>query len=165
MNTNRVCQPDYEELKALLLAMAQEHHVSALLDKIVQQLASRPHVALARIWLIREGDCPCPAAQPDCGDTTQCLHLVASAGRSRAKPGADWSRLDGDFSRFALGARKVGWIAATGKPVEINDIGKDSKWIARPEWARAEGILGLVVNRSFIRERSLGSWRFSPASA
>jgi transcriptional regulator with GAF, ATPase, and Fis domain len=26
--------------------------------------------------------------------------------------------------------------------VEVNDIKKDSKWIARPEWARQEGILG-----------------------
>jgi transcriptional regulator with GAF, ATPase, and Fis domain len=26
--------------------------------------------------------------------------------------------------------------------VEVNDIEKDSKWIARPEWARQEGILG-----------------------
>jgi transcriptional regulator with GAF, ATPase, and Fis domain len=55
---------------------------------------------------------------------------------------ADWSRLDGEFSRFRIGARKVGWIGATGKALEVNDIRKDSDWIAKPEWARREGILG-----------------------
>jgi transcriptional regulator with GAF, ATPase, and Fis domain len=67
---------------------------------------------------------------------------VASRGRSLADSQADWSRLDGEFSRFALGSRKVGWIAATGKAVEVNDTEKDSKWIAKPEWARREKILG-----------------------
>ena len=47
-----------------------------------------------------------------------------------------------DFSRFPLGARKVGLVAATGKAVEVNDVERDSKWIARPEWARREGVLG-----------------------
>jgi transcriptional regulator with GAF, ATPase, and Fis domain len=42
-----------------------------------------------------------------------------------ADPHADWSRLDGEFSRFPVGARKVGWIAATCKAVEVNDIEKD----------------------------------------
>jgi transcriptional regulator with GAF, ATPase, and Fis domain len=55
---------------------------------------------------------------------------------------ADWSRLDGDFSRFPLGVRKVGWIAATGSAVEVNDIETDAKWIARPDWARREKIRG-----------------------
>ena len=135
-------EPDYEHLKTLLLEMAQEHNVATLLEKIVRQLASRPHVALARVWLIQEGDCPCAAKEPTCDDKQKCLHLVASQGRSLADNHADWSRLDGNFSRFAVGARKVGWIAATGKAVEVNDIEKDSKWIADPEWARREGILG-----------------------
>lgn len=135
-------EPDYEAIKTLLLEMAQEHNVARLLKKIVQQLARRPHIALARIWLIREGDCPCAAREKACDDTVRCLHLMASEGRPTADKQSDWSRLDGDFSRFPLGARKVGWIAATGKAVEVNDIVKDSKWIARPEWARREGILG-----------------------
>ena len=142
MEFNRDYEPDYEPLKALLLEMAQEHAVATLLKMIVQQLAQRPHVALARIWLLQEGDCPCPAKEPVCDDNSRCLNLVASEGRSLTDRDADWSRLDGNFSRFALGARKVGWIAATGKAVEVNDIEKDSKWIADPEWARREGILG-----------------------
>ena len=142
MKSARDYQPDYDSLKTLLLEMAQEHSAARLLALIVRQLAGRPHVALARIWLIKEGDCPCPAKEATCDDKAKCLHLMASQGSPLADKHADWSRLDGEFSRFPLGPRKVGWIAATGKAVEVNDIKKDSKWIARPEWARQEGILG-----------------------
>ncbi len=142
MKTESKTQPDYDPFKALLLDMAQEHSVDALLKMIVQQLAKRPHIALARIWLIRTGDCPCPAQEPSCESDAGCLHLVASAGHSVAEDDADWSRTDGAFRRFALGSRKVGWIAATGKPVEVNNVEHDSKWIARPDWAHREKILG-----------------------
>ena len=142
MEIDRDYEPDHEPLKTLLLEMAQEHTVATLLEMIVRQLTRRPHVALARIWLIQEGGCPCPAKETACDDKATCLHLVASEGRPLADKQADWSRLDGDFSRFPLGVRKVGWIAATGKAVEVNDIEKDSKWIAKPWWARREGILG-----------------------
>lgn len=128
-------KPEFESIKGFLLDMAQERSVEALLKMIVRQLAERPHVALARIWLIRQGDCPCPEWEVECSDQTTCLHLVASAGGPLAEKDGDWSRLDGDFSRFPLGARKVGYIGATGKPVEVIDIEKDSKWIARPDWA------------------------------
>ena len=142
MQSDHIHELDYDAYKTLLLEMAQEHAVATLLEMIVRQLACRPHVALARIWLIKEGDCPCPDKEPTCEGNPKCLHLVASRGHSIADRDADWSRLDGAFSRFAIGSRKVGWIAATGKAVEVNDTGKDSKWIARPEWARREKILG-----------------------
>ncbi len=142
MESNHDDAPDYGPLKTLLLEMAQEHGVAALLAMIVRQLARRPHVALARIWLIQEGGCPCPALAASCDDNTKCLHLAASQGRSLTDKRADWSRLNGEFSRFPLGSRKVGWIAATGKPVEVNDIQKDAQWIAKPDWAKREKIRG-----------------------
>ena len=39
--------------------------------------------------------------------------MEASSGRSLAEPGADWTRIDGEFRRFPVGVRKVGQIAAT----------------------------------------------------
>ena len=135
-------EPEYESLKTLLLEMAREHAVAPLLDLIVRRLADRPHVALARLWLIKDGDCPCPAYEPTCDEHKSCLHLMASAGRSLFKGEVDWSRLNGDFSRFPIGSRKVGWIAANGKAVEVQDVGKDDTWIARPEWASKEKIIG-----------------------
>ncbi len=135
-------EPDFERLKTLLLEMAQEHSVEALLEMIVRQIGRQPHIALARVWLLQTGGCPCPAEESVCDENKKCLHLVASNGRPVADKKADWSRLDGTLSRIPLGARKVGWIAATGKAVEVNDIREDSHWIANPEWARREGIIG-----------------------
>ena len=156
MEFDRNYEPNYDSLKTLLLEMAQEHAVAPLLDMIVRQLARRPHVALARIWLIQDGDCPCPAHERYCDDNARCLHLKASQGKPLVDRQADWSRLDGEFSRFPLGARKVGWIAATGKAVEVNDIEKDSRWIARPEWARREGMLGFGGQPLLYRGEVLG---------
>src|SRR4051812_37486758 len=104
---------DDAALRQLLLAMPAEHALDALLGMITGHLAAFPSVALARLWLIRDGDiCPsCPLAR-ECPERSRCLHLVASAGRPR-EHGADWSRLDGSFRRFPLGERKIGHIAKT----------------------------------------------------
>lgn len=127
----------------LLLDMAQERSLEALLKLIVGRLVERDDAALVRIWLKGPGDiCASCHMRRECPDHTECLHLVASAGSPAAEPGADWSRLDGDFRRFPLGIRKVGHIAATGKPVEIFDVTEDSKWIARLDWAEREGVRG-----------------------
>src|SRR5260370_14369158 len=67
-------------------------------------------------------------------------HLAASNGRSLAEPGADWTRIDGDFRRFPVGVRKVGQIAATGMPLCVANTAEQSEWIARPEWATREHI-------------------------
>ena len=72
--------------------------------------------------------------QHDCPDHTQCLHLVASAGRPTAASQEDWSRLNGDFRRFPLNVRKIGHIGATGDAILIPDVETQSEWIARPEW-------------------------------
>nr|WP_244154297.1 sigma 54-interacting transcriptional regulator [Desulfospira joergensenii] len=91
-----------------------------------------------------------------CDDNERCLHLMASQGSSLVDTKADWSRLDGDFSRFPLGSRKVGWIAAHGKAVEVQNVEKDSKWIARPDWARKEGILGFGGQPLIYKDEVLG---------
>ncbi|HSF06259.1 MAG TPA: GAF domain-containing protein, partial [Methylomirabilota bacterium] len=136
-------RPDLESNKGLLLDMASERSLDALLVLFVRRLAERPPIALARVWLIGPGDiCSTCPMRTECPDQTACLHLVASAGRPSAASGEDWSRLDGQFRRFPLGVRKVGQIAATGQAIVIPDIAADSTWIVRPDWARREGIRG-----------------------
>ncbi len=152
-------EPDveFESLKCLLLDMAQERSLDALLNLIVIRLAERPHMALVRIWLVGPGDiCASCRMREECPDQTSCLHLVASAGNPLAESGADWSRLDGDFRRFPFGVRKVGHIAATGEPVEITDVRKDSKWLARPDWAEREGIQGFGGQPLLFKGEVLG---------
>ena len=130
-------------MKNLLLEVAQERNELQLLKIIVERLAGLEDVALARIWLVRPGDIcsSCPLRQ-ECPDQTSCLHLMASAGNPVADKGADWSRIDGAFRRFPLGIRKVGRVATSGEAFEIVDIQKDTRDIARPEWAQREGIRG-----------------------
>ena len=131
---------DYRSFKRLLRDIARERSAGTLLPLIVRRLAERPHVALARVWLVRPGDqCASCPARPECPDQAACLHLVASAGRPLHEEG-DWSRLDGRARRVPLGVRKVGLIAARGQPIEVPDLEPDAPWLISPEWARREGI-------------------------
>ena len=132
-----------ESFESLLLAMAAERSLDALPKLIVDRLAQRQHVALARIWLIQPGDiCDSCRMRDECPDQSQCLHLVASAGASTADPGLEWTGLDGSFRRFPMGVRKVGLVATSGEDVVVWDIDKEPGWIARPDWVRSEGIRG-----------------------
>jgi transcriptional regulator with GAF, ATPase, and Fis domain len=146
-----------EHYKALLLDMPLERSLSGLLQLIVQRLAASPHSALARIWLLNPADiCAACPSQGDCRKEDSCLHLVASAGNPIKSPGEDWSRVDGAFSRFPVGVRKVGKIAATGLPIEVLDIEKDDSWLARPEWGRREKIKGFLGQPLVCRGERLG---------
>ena len=142
MNDTAPCPADIDRLKRLLLDMGQERSVEPVLKLIVDRLSGQPDVALARVWLLAPGDiCASCRMRPECPDQTSCLHLVASAGTSN-ESGEAWTNLDGFFRRFPIGVRKVGKIAATGKPIEVPDATADSQWLARPDWAEAEGIRG-----------------------
>ncbi len=132
----------FESVRGSLLELARERTLAPLLDRVVQRLAEHADVALARIWLIREGDiCSSCPMRDECPQHVPCLQLVVSAGESRVEQASDWSRIDGDFRRFPIGKRKVGSVAATTEAVCVEDASKDSKWIARPDWAEREGIL------------------------
>jgi transcriptional regulator with GAF, ATPase, and Fis domain len=52
--------------------------------------------------------------------------------------------------------RKVGQIAITGEGLLIADIEQDSAWIARPEWAHAEGIRSFAGHPLVFRGEVLG---------
>ena len=109
-------KPEFESLRDRLLELAQIRHVDELLKRVVTVLAERPHVALARIWLVDRGDlCASCHMAARCPDRTSCLHLVASAGAPRANNNPDWSRVDGEFSRMPLGVGKVGRVGANGR--------------------------------------------------
>jgi transcriptional regulator with GAF, ATPase, and Fis domain len=150
--------PLFRDPKRLLLDMAREHSLPELLRLVVERLADSPRVALARIWLVLPSadcrGCPLPAA---CQDRSTCLHLVASSGRSVVDPGVTWTRLDGAFSRFPLGVRKVGQIALSGEPMEAPDLSPaPPDWAAKPDWMRAEGIAGFGGQPLVHRGQVLG---------
>jgi len=146
-----------DALQGLLLEMGQQRALDGVLRLVVDRLAEEEHVALARIWLLRPGDiCSKCVMREECPDQTRCLHLVSSAGRSRMENVDPWTDIDGDFKRMPLGVRKVGRIAATGECVSVMDIQKNAEWIARPDWARAEGIRGFAGQPLVFKGEILG---------
>jgi formate hydrogenlyase transcriptional activator len=146
-----------EALQGLLLEMGQQRSLDGVLRVVVDRLAEEEHIPLARIWLRRQGDqCPKCPMRDECPEQTRCLHLVASAGCSRIENAVPWTRIDGDFRRMPIGVRKVGRVAATGECVSVMDIEKDAMWIARPEWARDEGIRGFAGQPLVFKGEILG---------
>ncbi len=143
MNLDANYRPEYDSLKALLLEMAQIRSLGELMQRVVTRMVKRPHVALARVWVVDRGDlcATCPAC-PDCGDRRNCLHLVASAGRAGEADAEGWKRLDGWYRRIPIGEGKIGWVAARGQPLVITNIAEDAAWPKHPDWMPAENIRG-----------------------
>jgi transcriptional regulator with GAF, ATPase, and Fis domain len=145
--------------KQILLAISGLHHLPELLPLTVKLLATDKRIALARIWLIlptSEADCQECRLRDKCPRTGSCLHLAASFGNSRVDDGHHWERLDGAFRRFPVGERKVGYVASSGTIVRIADIAADLKWIAQPDWAKAEGVTSFTGLPLKYRDQMLG---------
>jgi transcriptional regulator with GAF, ATPase, and Fis domain len=150
-------EPTLDSLKCLLLDIAQQRSLNDLLWLIVRRLADRPTVVLARIWLLKPGDiCSTCRYKEECPDQRQCLHLVASAGRSGGGDKTEWMKTDGYFARFPLGVCKVGRIGKTGEQLIINEMENNLAWIARPDWARQEGIQGFHGQPIIYKGETLG---------
>ncbi len=151
-------RPESESLKQLLLDMADTRSLDALLELTVGRLAERPHVALARVWLLQPGDIcdDCPKRNA-CPGRVDCLHLVASDGRSTVDPALRWNRLDGGFRRFPFGKWKVGRVAATGEPEVVWDLEREGVSMVDPDWIQCEGIRGVGVQPLRHHEKILGS--------
>jgi len=144
-----------QSLQLVSLALAEERSLEVILHRLVQGLVDE-RLALARVWLFDAGDiCAVCPLREECPDQTRCLHLVASAGRS-ADGQEDWSRLSGDFRRIPVGARKVGYIGATGSSVLIRDIGLEKRWQPRPEWIARESIRSFAGHPLMFRGEVLG---------
>jgi GAF domain-containing protein len=116
----------------LWLELASQTSLGPLLRTAVGGLA-RSGAALARIWL----------RDPEAGSDT--LRLAASAGRSRVQRGEDWARLDGAFRSHRVGSGKIGAAAERAEPVAVRDVQRAKSGIARPDWARREGIRGFAA--------------------
>jgi transcriptional regulator with GAF, ATPase, and Fis domain len=162
-------------LKSILLDLAQERSLEALLNIVVRRLLEDEDVALSRIWLLDAAGsraslpeglsagapgaslrvCAACASLSDALDTTPSLHLVASAGRPHVNPLEDWTRVTGSFHRIPVGKFKVGEVAATAEPAAVIDVESDPR-IRRPEWARAEKIKSFGAQPLVYRGDMLG---------
>ncbi len=145
-----------ETLQAVAVAAAQERSLELVLKHIVEGLASQKGIALARVWLFGPGDiCERCRWQTTCFERARCLHLVASQGHALSGH-EDWSRLNGDFSRFPLNKAKVGWVGATGQPLLIKRIEDEKGWVWKPDWALGEKIRSFAGQPLIFRGETLG---------
>jgi len=143
-----------DESRRVLLTMSQQPSGGLVVEALVTQLHQRCGAALARVWTLSPQEaCVCPHPEL-CRGQTQCLKLVASAGRSLK--GEDWSKTEGEFSRIPIGFGKVGHIALTRQAVEDSAVTPHSSWIARPEWVQKEKIRGLIGQPLLFRDELLG---------
>ncbi|HEV2169581.1 MAG TPA: sigma-54-dependent Fis family transcriptional regulator, partial [Candidatus Binatus sp.] len=147
---------EFQSLQSLALEVGEARTAEEVLQRIVGGLAAQSDVALARVWLVLPGDiCQSCRMVAECEDRARCLHIAASAGNPVASA-EDWSRLNGDFRRMPLNARKVGQIGASGKPILISRDLDQSQWVARPDWARREGIMSFAGHPLVFRGEIFG---------
>ncbi len=146
-----------ELLLSIAVTVTSEQRVESVLQKTVQGLAAQAGVALTRIWLLPSIHLPSSWQQPpDAPESTEHLHLVASAGTPINSPGEDWSFLQGHFARVPMHVGKVGQVAAERHPILIKDIAHENSWIVRPEWAEREGIRSFAGYPLIFRDNLLG---------
>jgi PAS domain S-box-containing protein len=143
-----------EPLLALAVTVTSEQRVDAVLQSIVQGLASQPGVALARIWLLPSADLPSSCHTGS--DRPDDLCLVASAGTPINSPGEDWCFLRGRFARMPFNVGKVGQVAASRHPILIEDVSAQNDWVMRPEWAKREEIRSFAGHPLIFRDKLLG---------
>ena len=140
----------------LLLALPQEHDMERLLRLVTDSIHDREEVALVRIWVKKPGDiCERCYLREECPSQVECMHLVASSGQSIDEPDITWNRLDGSFSRFPIGVRKIGYVAEKGEAVTVN-LKDDDSWLANADWVKKEGILAINSQPLIFRGEVLG---------
>ena len=142
-------------LPSIILAITEQRSLCAVLATIVDTIARQPNVALARLWL-RQSDRECPHCSSKAGNSTDSLHLRASAGSSQV-PGADWSRTNGGFHKIPLARAdsKISHIGTSGEAVRIQRLSEDS-WLRNPEWAQSEQLVGFAGHPLVFRGEVLG---------
>jgi transcriptional regulator with GAF, ATPase, and Fis domain len=150
-------RPEFESLTNKLVELAQVRQVQELMHRVVVLLAERPHIALARIWLLERGDlCSSCHFQSRCQNRQKCLHLVASAGVRIGPDTPDWSRVDGEYQRIPLGVGKIGRVGAAGEAIVVQDYATDPSWPSRYSWAAHLGIRGFNAQPVKFKDQILG---------
>lgn len=140
-----------QDLQPIVLTLCNERSVRRVLDTIVQSLAAQEHTALARIWLIENGN---PSGEKSQG--RPYLRLAASDGCSLDPEQTRWRKLTGAYQEFQIGERKVGRIISEREPMLLTNVGEERDWLRNPEWARRENVLSFAGQPLIFRGEALG---------
>ena len=139
-----------------MLAIAEARSLQPILERVVRGVTEAFDLALARLWLImKDTDCPVCAGNSASHGTDRALHLVGSAGSSRQNR-KTYSATTGASHRVALGERKIGQIALSGKSMLIPQVTGDEAWVADRSWIKGEGIKSFAGQPLVFRGETLG---------
>ncbi|MGQ0657483.1 MAG: sigma 54-interacting transcriptional regulator [Chromatiales bacterium] len=140
----------WEPIKELILEVAQERSVDALLHRVVDGImANRSAVPLSGVWLCQ------PAADPDNRDARQGTYLCLAVMASRALNGYEdpatavrrqYTRVDHDDH----------FIGRAAKLREAVQYPTPEQWRERPDWARRAGIVGGGAHPILFKGELLG---------
>lgn len=147
-----------ETLHAISMMVAQQRDVGSVLKTVVNSLLAGSDLALARIWLKRQGDiCSTCHVRDECPTQTECLHLVASAARPLGpESGDEWYREVGFYQRFPLGVRRIGEIGKKGESLMLTDTADDVAWFAKNDWLHREQVKAFCGHPLVFRDEILG---------
>lgn len=131
--------------------------VEETLGEVISLIMENRNHALARIWLIKQGDiCDVCPMRLQCPDKKSCLHLNASKGRDLAGR-TRWTALEGCYQRFPIGVRKIGVVAESGESILLNDLDQiEHSWIVDRQWIKKQGIISVAAHPLRFRDDVLG---------
>lgn len=142
---------DLNVLPPILLAITRERSLDAVLGAIMDALRVQDGVALARLWLVENGE-SCPYCAERNPKLEQALHLRASVGIRR-----EWSKTTGSSHWMPIdGALKIGSIAKTGEAIRILRLEEEKRWVWDAEWVKANGVVGFAGRPLLFRGKVLG---------
>jgi transcriptional regulator with GAF, ATPase, and Fis domain len=128
-----------------------------LLESVVERLALRPLVALARLWVVRKAYwCYSCNLSKFCEPKGTCLHLIASRGNSLINRSATYARTRSSFNHLPLNHDALGHMATSGNHLLLANIEKDPQWMISPQWAKEEGILWFFAMSIHDGDQMLG---------
>lgn len=113
--------------------LASRGDTHELLHRCTDVVVQRFGAAFVRIWTLKHEE--------------RMLHLQASSG--------EYTRLDGRYSRIAVGRFRVGHIAQTAQPYLTNDLANDSR-IDDREWVQRQGLVSFAGHPLFADGRVVG---------
>lgn len=148
-------QPEFDSLLDLMLQIGREQSAQKIPHMLTRTFALRPHVALARIWLVKPGDrCNTCHRNHTCRHS-DCLHMESS--HSRFGQNLDWNTIEGPDARIPLGVSRIGEVAATGKGLRIYDIDNKNKSLLSQEmYGRDPEIVGLGIQPLALQNDIIG---------
>src|SRR6266403_1222567 len=141
----------------LFLELANERSLEGAMQKVVDQVGTRPGLASVQIWRVGDGDrCPRCPLQEQCPDHRSCLHLAAGRGISVAERGETPSYFADPNARIPLGFGLVGKVASNRETVTLGKMTPADHEAVGVEWTQQERIRGLCFGPIVFKGETLG---------